>query len=127
MAARRNKHTLVPGEPKTLAEVSNSIRPPGSLTKEHQDLMQMGLESLRRLGGVEYLVKQGMNNPGTYMSFISRLLPFVIRADAGNLQIVIQSLQTDVTPVPGVMNSIVPGHINGVLTEADDDEEAACH
>jgi hypothetical protein len=39
-------------------------------------------ESLTELGGVKYLVKQGTENPKSYMALLSRAMPMQVQGDS---------------------------------------------
>ncbi len=50
-------------------------RPVGSKNNKSNELKNMVLASLDRVGGIEYLVSQATENPSAYIGLISKLLP----------------------------------------------------
>jgi len=59
-------------------------RPKGALNKNNQQLRDMITQALDKAGGVKYLTKQAMENPGPFMSLIGKILPKTIQGDSGN-------------------------------------------
>jgi hypothetical protein len=45
------------------------------------DVKQMILAALDKLGGPEYLYKQGLENPGAFMTLVGKTLPLVHQGD----------------------------------------------
>jgi len=59
-------------------------RPKGSPNKATKELKDMILAALDNAGGVEYLQKQAIENPGPFMSLIGKVLPMAVTgADGG--------------------------------------------
>lgn len=50
-------------------------RPVGSKNTKANELKNTVLASLDRLGGIEYLVKQAVENPAAYLSLIGKAMP----------------------------------------------------
>lgn len=50
-------------------------RPVGSKNTKANELKNMIIHSLDRLGGIEYLVEQAKTNPVAYMSLIGKVIP----------------------------------------------------
>lgn len=65
-AERRGKAPKKPGRPK------------GVPNKTTQQLKDMIMESLERLGGVKYLVQQGKDNPRAYLGLLSKVMPYQV-------------------------------------------------
>lgn len=55
-------------------------RPVGSKNQYTKDIRNMILASLDKLGGLEYLVTQGKENPGPYLALVGKVLPKEIAA-----------------------------------------------
>ena len=69
-------------------------RKKGSLNKTTTALKEMILQSLDKVGGVNYLQKQATNNPNAYLSLIGRVLPLTVAGDKENpLNLVIGTLK----------------------------------
>lgn len=50
-------------------------RPVGSKNTKANEIKNMVLHSLDRVGGIEYLAKQAIDNPAAYLSLIGKVLP----------------------------------------------------
>lgn len=56
-------------------------RPPGAQNKVTRALKDMVLESLERVGGVDYLVTLALENKPAYSTLIGKVLPLEIKAE----------------------------------------------
>ena len=102
------------------------IRGPNS---DNLDLVQMGLEALRRAGGVDYLEEQAIKRPRDFLAFLCRLAPLQIKADISNLEIVVHSLAVNPQPVAGVIASPIEGNVIRLVHDRAHElarEAAAC-
>lgn len=86
-------------------------RKPRGPSADNLDLVQMGLEALKRVGGVDYLEEQARKRPKDFLAFLCRLAPLQIKADISNLEIVVHALTVDPQPTPGVIASPVADNV----------------
>lgn len=50
-------------------------RPVGSKNTKANEIKNMVLHSLDRVGGIEYLARQAIENPSAYLSLIGKVIP----------------------------------------------------
>lgn len=65
-------------------------RQKGTPNKVPSDVRNMVLESLQKLGGIDYLMEQAKLNPGPYMSLLGKALPKDVKSEishTGNVSI----------------------------------------
>src|SRR5262245_14820177 len=86
-------------------------RKPRGPSQDNLDLVAMGLEALRRCGGVDYLEEQARKRPKDFLAFLCRLAPLQIKADISNLEVVVHALAVNPAPTPGVISSPVAGNV----------------
>jgi len=92
---------------------------PGRISKENRDLVDNLTIALEVLGGkrlmvpplAQYFVNLGKKSPTALASVVSRAMPLQIKAEAGNLQIVVQQLVVSDRPVAGVISSPIQEHV----------------
>lgn len=103
-------------------------RPPGP-SQDNLDLVQMGLEALRRVGGVKYLEAQAIARPRDFLAFLCRLAPLQIKADFSNLEVIVHSLQVQAVPTAGVLSSPVADNVLRLVQDNAREvaQEAAAH
>lgn len=53
----------------------------GSKNRIPASVKEMLLQSLRNIGGVEYLERQAVENPAAFMALLGKLIPSELRAD----------------------------------------------
>jgi len=78
----------------------------------------MSKAALIRLGGEDWLVKVGLAHPKEFLAFLARTMPFQIKADISNLEIVVHRLEIPDTPIPGVLASPIRGHVMQIVHDA---------
>jgi len=86
-------------------------RKPRGPNQDNLDLVQMGMEALRRAGGVDFLEEQARKRPKDFLAFLCRLAPLQIRADIANLEVVVHALAVNPQPTPGVLSSPIAGNV----------------
>ena len=69
------------------------------------------LESLRMVGGREYLARQAVENPSAYMNLLAKIIPHQVKAEVPTMKFVVQTFTGPFTPVRGVINSPIKEHI----------------
>ena len=92
------------------ASMKRRGRRPGPI-KENLDLVEMGTEALRLAGGVNYLVYQAFKNPASFLGWLGKITPLQIRAEAANLQIIVQQCAVSAEPGAGVIASPIESHV----------------
>jgi hypothetical protein len=104
-------------------------RKPQGPSQDNLDLVSMGLEALRRVGGVSYLETQAKARPRDFLAFLCRLAPLQIKADISNLEVVVHSLQVLAVPTPGVIASPVSENVLRLVQDNAREvaQEAAAH
>src|SRR5262249_38294547 len=86
-------------------------RKPRGPSQDNLDLVEMGLEALRRVGGVRYLETQARQRPKDFLAFLCRLAPLQIKADISNLEVVVHALAVNPQPCPGVIASPIAANV----------------
>lgn len=100
-----------PGDDKPPTLQVEQGRKPRGPTQDNLDLVAMGMEALRRVGGVKYLEEQARKRPKDFLAFLCRLAPLQIKADISNLEVVVHALAVNPQPTPGVIASPVAGNV----------------
>lgn len=81
---------------------------PNKISKSIKDEV---LESLKMVGGREYLARQAMANPAAYMNLLAKVIPHQVKAEAPTVKFVVQTITGPFAPVRGVINSPIKEHI----------------
>ncbi len=89
-------------------------------SRENMDLVEMGQEALRLAGGVNYLVYQAFKNPASFLGWLGKITPLQIRAEAANLQIIVQQCAVPAEPGPGVIASPIEQHVLRLVAPAQE-------
>lgn len=106
------------------------------LAKHNRDFVDNLTDALEVLGGLrqnvgpvaKYFVDLGKKSPTALASVVARAMPLQIKAEAQNIQFIVQQLVVDATPVPGVLASPVKEHVFKLptlpLAEVIEDDDA---
>jgi hypothetical protein len=69
------------------------------------------LESLKMVGGRDYLARQAEANPAAYLNLLAKIIPHQMKNEAPTVKFVVQTITGPFTPVRGVINSPIKEHI----------------
>ena len=83
----------------------------GRPNKISKSIKEEVLESLRMVGGRDYLARQAVANPAAYMNLLAKIIPHQVKTEAPPMKFVVQTLTGPLEPVRGVINSPVKEHI----------------
>jgi hypothetical protein len=72
-------------------------RRPGSLNKENRDIRVMILGALEQVGGQDYLARQAIETPASFMTLIGKVLPTQVTGENG-APIAVDFRWADATP-----------------------------
>ena len=84
-----------------------SGRKPGTPNKLTANIKAAILEAFERLGGVEYLVQVGHDDPRTFLGLVGKVLPTKLEAPEGGLQLTIGRVLDD---IDGMTRNLVKSH-----------------
>jgi len=73
-------------------------RPKGCPNKLTTELKTMILGALAECGGVEYLKIQAVENPNAFMALVGRLIPYVVKGEGDNGQIIVEIVKFGAGP-----------------------------
>lgn len=88
-----------------------------------KDIRLQVLTALNFVGGVQFLVRQARKqNNAPFMALLAKCLMQDDGSDQGGVKFVIQQVSINAQPVPGVLNSPVPEHVQPVRLIANGGE-----
>jgi hypothetical protein len=93
-----------------------------SANKVNSELRTMYMTSLHFLGGVKYLNWLAKKHPAVFMMGLSKYMRHDANEPEAGVTYVIQQLNVVATPVPGVLNSPIEGHIQQLKLVANGGE-----
>jgi hypothetical protein len=67
-------------------KIPGSGRKPGSKNKYSAEIRDAVMLSFARLGGAEYLVQVGRENPAVFISLLAKILPYELATSGGPLR-----------------------------------------
>jgi len=73
-------------------------RPKGCPNKLTTELKTMILGALAECGGVEYLKIQAVENPNAFLALVGRLIPYVVKGEGDNGQIIVEIVKFGAGP-----------------------------
>jgi len=80
-------------------------RRPGSLNKENRDIRVMILGALEQVGGQDYLARQAIETPASFMTLIGKVLPTQVTGENG-APIAVDFRWADATPAHEVIDGV---------------------
>jgi len=73
-------------------------RPKGCPNKLTTELKAMIMGALAECGGVEYLKVQAVENPSAFLRLVGQLIPYVIKGEGDNGQIIVEIVKFGAGP-----------------------------